>query len=113
MRMRKKMAFQYAYYILAVANIIFARVGSSSRFQPMVLRQTMYYLIFQGQLKTSMPCVYEVIISATCWNVSKTYGVYVNFSDVAFDHFVLIFTHTHTNTYFMNYNMGLLKQTKF
>ena len=30
-----------------------------------------------------MPLVYEVIISTTYRNVSKTYGVYVNFNDVA------------------------------
>ena len=48
----------------------------------MVLLQTMYYLFFQGLLKTFMPWVYEVIISTTCRNV-LTYGVYVNFSDVA------------------------------
>ena len=28
-------------------------------FQPVASRQTMYYLIFQGLLKTFMPCVYE------------------------------------------------------
>ena len=49
----------------------------------MVLRQIMYVLIFQGLLKTFMPRGYEVIISTTFRNVSKTYGVYVNFSDVA------------------------------
>ena len=31
LRIRKKMAFQYKYYILAVANITFSCVGSSSR----------------------------------------------------------------------------------
>ena len=49
----------------------------------MVLRQTMYYLIFQGLIKTFMQWVYEVTISTTCRNVSKTYGVYVNLNDVA------------------------------
>ena len=49
----------------------------------MVLRQTMYYLIFQGLLKSFMPWVYEVIICNTYRNVSKICGVYVNSSDVA------------------------------
>ena len=37
-----------------------------------------------------MPWVYEVIISTTCRNVLKTYGVYVNFSREGFDYFVPI-----------------------
>ena len=30
-----------------------------------------------------MPWIYEVIMSTICRNVSKTYGVFVNFSDIA------------------------------
>ena len=55
LRMRKKMAFQYKYYILAVENIIFCVLAPPYVFQPMVLRQTMYYLIFQGLRQTFMP----------------------------------------------------------
>ena len=52
LRMRKKMAFQYKYYILAV---FFCVLAPPYVFQPMVLRQTMYYLIFQGLRQTFMP----------------------------------------------------------
>ena len=52
-------------------------------FPTTVLRQTMYYSICHGLLKTLMPWVYKVVISAAYRNVSKTYGVYVKFSDVA------------------------------
>ena len=81
-------------------------------FQSMVLRQTMYYLIFQGLLKTCMPWVYEVIIS----NVSKTNGVYVNFSDVASAVNVLTLSILYSDDQipiqqYTSYNMDLLKRT--
>ena len=55
--MRRKMAFQYKYYILAVANITFSCLAPPHVFHPVALRQTMYYLIFQGLFKTFMPNV--------------------------------------------------------
>ena len=63
-----------------------------------------------------MPWVYEVIISITCKNVSKTYGVYVNFSDVASAVNVLIISILYSDIQipiqqYTSYNMGSLKQT--
>ena len=63
-----------------------------------------------------MPWVYEVIISTTCRNVSKTYGVYVNFSDVALAVNVLTSSILYSDILiliqqYISYNMGLLKQT--
>ena len=43
LRMRKKMAFQYKYYILVVANITFSCFGSSARVSINGIAPTMYY----------------------------------------------------------------------
>ena len=63
-----------------------------------------------------MPWDYEVIISNTCWTVSKTYGVYVNFSDVTSVVNVLTISILYSDIQipiqqYTSYNMGLLKQT--
>ena len=70
----------------------------------------MHYLITHRLFKTFMPWVYEVIISVTCRNVSKTYGVYVNVSDVLTISILYSDIHIPIQQY-MSYNMGLLRQT--
>ena len=67
------------------------------------------WLIVQGLLKTFTPWVYEVIISITCRNVSKTCGVNVNFRDVASA--MNIFTISFLYSDYTSYSKGLLKQT--
>ena len=62
-----------------------------------------------------MPCIKEVIISITCSNVSKTYGIYVNFSDVASAVKVLTISFLYSDIQMpvhTSYNMGFLKQTR-
>ena len=64
-----------------------------------------------------MPWVYEVIISTTCRNVSKTYNVYVTFSDVAsavnvLTISILLYSDIQISIQqYTSYKMGLLKQT--
>ena len=61
-----------------------------------------------------MPCGQEVIISTICRNVSKTYGVYINFCDVASAVKVLTISFLYSDIQVpihTSYNMGLLKQT--
>ena len=74
------------------------------------------FLIVQGLLKTFMPWVYELIISTTFRNVSKTYGVYVNFRVVAsavnVSAISILYSDIHIPIQqYTLYSMGLLKQT--
>ena len=60
LRMRKKTAFQYKYYILAVADITVSCFGSSSRVSTYGIAANYVlfkYLSFQGLLKIFLLCV--------------------------------------------------------
>ena len=83
LRMCKKNACQYSYYILAVENITFSCLGPSSRVSTNGIVANYVLFNFSRTIQHLYAMVYEIIISTTCRNVSKTYGAYVNFSDVA------------------------------
>ena len=71
--MRKKMAFQYRYYIYAVENItFFSYLGSSFRESTNCIAANDVLLNFQGLLMTLTPWGYEEINPSTYMIVSQT-----------------------------------------
>ena len=106
LRMRKKMAFQYKYYILDVENITFSCFESSSRvsandiaakYVSLNFSRTTLDLYAMNILSNHYYLLHECL--KDIWYICKFQRR--SFSCEGFDHFIPIFRHTNTNTYFI------------
>ena len=103
LRMRKKKAFQYRYYILALENITFSCLGSSSRVSTNGIAAN--YVLFSFSMTT------QDLYAMGLWS-NHFYHLQECFKDIwcickfkrrsfsceCFDHFDPIFRYTNTNT---------------
>ena len=109
LRIRKKKTFQYRYYILPLENITLSCLSSSSRVSNNGIAAN--YVLFKFSRTTQ-----DLDAMGLCRYVSRTYGVYVNFSDIASTVNVLTISNLYSDIqipiqHYTSYNMRLLKQT--